>query len=221
MIALATIAAAALLLVRLVRQGPPGLRLVVRALLIAVLVGTVTFEITRAAREGWLSVGAVLPLHLCDAAILLAIFGLIAGQRHVTSILYFWACSGTVLALLTPDLLTGFPAWEFFVFFGLHGGVVVSALVLVFGLGIRPRPGGAVTAFIVTNVYAGAVGLVNLIAGTNFLYLCAKPESATLLDLMGPWPAYLLVGDAIAFVLFWFLGLPFRGRRGVARGAIA
>jgi len=192
---------------------------VVQALLIVVLVGTVTFEITRAAREGWLSVQVVLPLHLCDAAILLAIFGLITGQRHVTSILYFWACSGTVLALLTPDLLTGFPAWEFFVFFGLHGGVVVSALVLVFGLGIRPRPGGAFTAFIVTNAYAGAVGLVNLVAGTNFLYLCAKPESATLLDLMGPWPAYLLVGDAIAFVLFWLLGLPFRGRSGAEKGA--
>jgi hypothetical integral membrane protein (TIGR02206 family) len=220
-IALVAIAAVAFLLVWLVRRASAPQRFVVRALLTAVLVGTVVFELTRAAREGWLSVEVVVPLHLCDAAILLAVVGLLTGQRHVVNVLYFWACSGTVLALLTPDLLLGFPAWEFFVFFGLHGGVVVSALVLVFGIGIRPRRNGALTAFIVTNAYAGAVGLVNLLAGTNFLYLCAKPESATLLDLMGPWPAYLLVGDAIALVLFWLLGLPFRGRPAAERETTA
>jgi hypothetical integral membrane protein (TIGR02206 family) len=215
---LGILAVCAVLIVQLVRRGSARVRLAVRMLLILVLLGTAAFQLLRAAHEGWLSLEVALPLHLCDAAILLAVFGLITLERHVATILYFWACSGTAVALLTPDLFRGFPAWEFLVFFGLHGAVVVSALVLVFGLGVRPRPGAAMLAFLVTNAYAGLVGLVNLLAGTNFLYLCAKPESATLLDLMGPWPAYLVVGDALALVLFWLLGLPFRGRAEARRG---
>jgi uncharacterized membrane protein YwaF len=27
---------------------------------------------------------------------------------------------------------------------------------------------------------------------------------------MGPWPVYILAADAIAFVMFWLLWLPFR-----------
>lgn len=216
--ALASAAAIAGLLVWVVRRGSSSVRLAVRILLIAALVGPVAFEITRAVREGWMSIEFLLPLHLCDAAILLAVFGLVTLQRHAVAILYFWACAGTAIALVSPDLPYGFPHWQFFAFFGLHAAVVASALVLVFGMGVRPSPRAPLWAFLVTNAYAGVVGLVNLAAGTNYMYLCAKPESATLLDLMGPWPAYLLVGDAIALALFWLLGLPFRGKRTASGG---
>jgi hypothetical integral membrane protein (TIGR02206 family) len=207
---LSALLVAAVALVGIVRVGKRRARLTVRALLILTLLGLVGLELTHAAREGWLTLEIVIPFHLCDAAILMAVFGLITLHRGVVTVLYFWTCAGTLLAILTPDLPAGLPVWAWAVFFGLHGTVLVSALVLVFGLEIVPARGAPWRVFLITNAYAGVVGLVNLFAGTNYLFLCRKPAADTLLDLFGPWPAYIFVADVVAFGLFWLLGWPFR-----------
>ena len=132
---------------------------------------------------------------------------------------YFWAGSGSLLAMVTPELPWNFPRWEFVVFFGLHGLVLVAALVLVFGLGLRPRPGAPWRAFGITVGWAALVGLVNLALGTNFMYLRHKPLAATPLDGMGPWPVYIGTGASVALGLFHLLALPFRREWRAARGA--
>jgi hypothetical integral membrane protein (TIGR02206 family) len=160
----------------------------------------------------------VLPLELCDAAMVLAVVTLLAPRRATAEVVYFWAGSGTLLAMLTPELPWSFPRWEFVVFFGLHGLVLVAALVLVFGLGLRPRPGAPWRAFGITAGWAAFVGIVNLALGTNFMYLRHKPLVATPLDWMGPWPVYIATGAAVALVLFHLLSLPFRREWQAARG---
>jgi uncharacterized membrane protein YwaF len=45
------------------------------------------------------------------------------------------------------------------------------------------------------------------------MFLREKPEAASLLDLMGPWPWYILSGALLALALFAALDAPFRGRR--------
>jgi len=60
--------------------------------------------------------------------------------------------------------------------------------------------------------FAAAIGAVNAVAGTNFMYLCRKPKGASLLDSLGPWPNYLLAGAVVALALFWLLWLPARPR---------
>jgi hypothetical integral membrane protein (TIGR02206 family) len=92
--------------------------------------------------------------------------------------------------------------------------VLVAALVLVFGLGLRPRPGAAGRALAATAGWAAFVGLVNVVLGTNYMYLRHKPTVATPLDWMGPWPVYIAVGALVALVLFQVLALPFRAGRG-------
>jgi hypothetical integral membrane protein (TIGR02206 family) len=208
-----------LLLVALVRSRP-RLALPVRVALAAGIVVLVAFELSVGHREGWLGWTALLPLELCDAAMVLAVITLIAPRRSTAEVVYFWAGSGTLLAMLTPELPWNFPRWEFVVFFGLHGLVLVSALVLVFGLGFRPRSGAPWRALGVTAGWAALVGLVNLLLGTNYMYLRHKPIVATPLDWMGPWPVYIAAGAAVALVLFHVLALPFRrewqaARRGV------
>jgi uncharacterized membrane protein YwaF len=95
----------------------------------------------------------------------------------------------------------------------------VAALVLVFGVGLRPRPGAPWRAFGITVGWAALVGLVNFALGTNFMYLRHKPLAATPLDGMGPWPVYIGTGALVALGLFHLLALPFRREWRAVRGA--
>jgi hypothetical integral membrane protein (TIGR02206 family) len=206
---LASVGLLAVALVALVRARP-ALGRPVRLALAAGIVVLVAFEFSVGAREGWLGWTAILPLELCDAALVLAVVTLVAPRRAAAEVVYFWAGSGTLLAMLTPELPWSFPRWEFVVFFGLHGLVLVAALVLVFGLGLRPRPGAPFRVLGITAGWAAIVGLVDLALGTNYMYLRHKPIVPTPLDWMGPWPVYIGVGAAVALVLFLVLALPFR-----------
>ena len=196
-------------LAALVRTRPRAGSLV-RVALFAGISLLLAFELGIAAREGWLTWQTLLPLHLCDAAMVLALVSLLWPRRGPVEILYFWAVAGSGLAMLTPDLPWGFPRWEFVVFFGLHGLVLVAAVVLVFGLGLRPRRGSPGRAFLATLALAAVAGTVDLLLGVNFMFLRGKPPTPTLLDHMGPWPVYIVVAAAVAFALFHLLALPFR-----------
>jgi uncharacterized membrane protein YwaF len=86
----------------------------------------------------------------------------------------------------------------------------VAALLLVFGLGLRPRPGAPWRVFGITGAWAAFVGGIDHVLGTNYMYLCRKPVVATPLDWMGPWPLYIGVGAAAALAFFLLMALPFR-----------
>lgn len=202
--ALGVIALAAWSALRLAPRAGRVLRLALTAVLLALLGG----ELFLAWRGGWLSWMTVLPLQLCDLAVLLAAYALVTLDRRVVGLLYFWALTGTLLATLTPDVAHGFPALDYFVFFGLHGLVIVATLLLVFGLGLLPPADSWWRAFLLTLAYAALVGLVNAALGTNFLYLCRKPVMPTMLDAFGPWPNYLVVCAGLALALFRLLELP-------------
>jgi hypothetical integral membrane protein (TIGR02206 family) len=214
LVAIAFPVAVGIALARQIRARHEGrAALCIRIALSAAILLLAGWVLLEAARGGWLSLELVLPLHLCDLALLLAVYALLARSQPVAEVLWFWAGAGTILAMVTPDVSRGFPDPQFLVFFGLHGLVVASAIVLVFGLGLRPRNGAARRAFLLTAAYAAIVGAVNAILGTNFLFLCRKPAVPTLLDAFGPWPVYIVVAAGLAFVLFHLLALPFRRER--------
>jgi hypothetical integral membrane protein (TIGR02206 family) len=53
------------------------------------------------------------------------------------------------------------------------------------------------------------VGIVNALLGSNYLFIAHKPATASLLDVLPPWPWYLPILEAIALVLIGLLYLPF------------
>jgi hypothetical integral membrane protein (TIGR02206 family) len=210
LLALALTALLAGALARLVERNPGGrAALGVRVGLVGFLLGAILAFFVRESTYRRLEVWDFLPLHLCDFLIFLAVFALVTLSPRACELLYFWS-GGTLLAMLTPDLAAGFPEPYFFVFFGLHGGVVMAAAVLVFGFGRRPGPGAPKRAFLLTLAYAAVVGAFNLAWDTNFLFLCRKPERPTLLDFFGPWPLYLVTAAGVAIVLFHLMAWPFR-----------
>ena len=210
-VAIGLTAAASVGLALFVRARPsgPGVRAGLAAFLLAGAIGYVVAEWWLGILSAW----DFLPLHLCDFAIFVAAFALLTRRQGAVELLWFWALTGTLLALLTPAVSGSFPEWRWLLYFAMHGGVIAAAVVLVLGCGIRPRPGAAWRAFGWTVLYAGVVAVVDLVSGANFLWLRAKPAQATLLDWLGPWPVYLVAAGAIGLAGFHLLALPFRAKR--------
>jgi len=209
---LLALASIATLAVAAIRRGSPRLESVTRIALGAFLAGGLAFALWDSLPLRGLDWLDVLPLHFCDMAVLIAIIALWTRNPLASEILYFWGLTGTLIAMLTPDVDRGFPDPRCISFFALHGMVLVSAVVLAFGSGPRPRPGADLKVFLLTNAYAAVIALIDLTANENYLYLRAKPSQPSLLDVMGPWPWYILAADALAFVLFKALMIPFLNR---------
>jgi hypothetical integral membrane protein (TIGR02206 family) len=156
-----------------------------------------------------------LPLELCDLTLWLTVASMFSLRPTIFEFAYLAGVAGSAMALITPDLWAPLLSYPSTYFFLEHGGVVASLLFLVWTGLARPRPGCVWRALGLVNGYAAALGLFDAVFHSNYMYLCRKPESASLLDLFGPWPAYLLEGEAVGLALFWLLWLPFRrGRRG-------
>ncbi len=196
---------------RVIRRRP-ALEPTVRAGLAGLLLVMTTLHVLWVLDNREVTVWEFIPLHLCDLSIFLALFGLLGKQRRAAELLYFWTCSGTFLAMILPAIDRGFPSFRFFIYFGLHGGVVIAAIVLVYGMRLYPDRRSPLRAFAMTLAYMAAVAVVNLATGQNYLFLVHKPEQETLLDYMGPWPIYIGVALAIGLALFYLLNWPFRTR---------
>lgn len=151
----------------------------------------------------------IAPLHLCDIAVFVGAWALHRRGQLAYELTFLWGLAGTTPAILWPDLAEGFPHFRYFFYFAQHGLIVTAAMYMTFGLGMRPRSRAPLYAWLVLNGYAAALSVVNVLAGTNFLYLCEPPGSSSPLDLFGPWPWYLLGSELVAITAFALLVLPF------------
>lgn len=163
------------------------------------------------ARGTW-SLDFNLPLHLTDVVTVVAVLALWTARPALVELTWFWGLTASLQAVLTPDLGADFPELVYWTFFITHGGAVVAAVMLVIGCGIEPRPGAVKRAFAATLAVAAAAGAANLLTGGNYMWLREKPDTASLLDVMGPWPWYIVTAALLALALFSLLYLPFRRR---------
>jgi hypothetical integral membrane protein (TIGR02206 family) len=150
-----------------------------------------------------------LPLELCDDSLWLVIAALLTLKPAVFDIAYYWALAGASMSLLTPNMSNPSPflAIQFFVD---HGLIVVAVLYLVWSGQARPRRGSVVRAMLALNIVAAVVGTFDYFFKTDYMFLRAKPATVSLMDVLGPWPWYILGCEGVGFGLFLLLYIPFR-----------
>ncbi len=151
-----------------------------------------------------------LPLHLCDAAIIVSFVALLTRKQLPYELAYFWGLAGSVQALLTPALPEAYTAYEFCRFFISHGGIVVAVAYLTFVRGMRPGRRSVLRTIGISLAYAAVAGGVNQLLSSNYMYLCEKPDAVSLLDKLGPWPWYLIPLFGIGMLMIATLYIPFQ-----------
>lgn len=170
-----------------------------------VLIGNETLSWLAAAAHGQV----IIPLQLCDLALVATVWALFRVGSRAGELAYFWVLAGSTQAVLTPDLLDPFPSAGWASFFISHCGMVLGVVYLTATGRIYPTPGSIWRVWLWVNGYAAVAGLVNGIAGTNFGYLARKPSQPSLLDYFGPWPFYILAMEAMAAASFALCYVPF------------
>ena len=208
---LAGIALAGLLLAALCRRVERARRPVRLVLGLGLAVNELVWWCFRYSHEGvhlW-----NLPLQLCDVSLWTTSLACVTLAPALVEFAYFAGFTGAAMALLTPDLWAPWPEYPAIYFFVAHAGIVWGVAVLVMGRVAPLRRGAVWRAFGVLLAYAALAGAFNAISGANYMYLCRKPANPSLLDVMGPWPVYLVGGAAAGLALFWLLWLPVRPRQ--------
>lgn len=152
--------------------------------------------------RGWFAPGNILPLNLCDWADAALIVALLTRNQRAYELGYFWGLGGTLQAVLTPDIGRGFPDIQFLLFMVNHAGLIAALLYLTLGSGLRPLPSSLPRVIAATFAYVAVAGLADYVLGTNYGFLRAKGEHASLLTVLAPWPWY--IGE---MVLIGFLSL--------------
>jgi hypothetical integral membrane protein (TIGR02206 family) len=191
------------------RSLSPGSRSLRLGLAATLFLDTACWEIFLT-RHGLLTFPAHLPVEFCDATLYVTLIALFTLSPAVFDLAYYGALAGTTMALLTPDLWERFPSLTTVHFFFAHGLVVAAVLYLAWSRLARPRKGSVLLAMLGVNLWAAFDGSFDWIFKTNYMYLRAKPGHASLLDILGPWPWYIVATEGVALGLFLLLYLPFR-----------
>lgn len=161
-------------------------------------------------QQGIWHVSDSLPLHMCGISLIMGSALFYTKKQWLFDITYYWSI-GAVMALLTPDITTtGFPSFRYYQFFLSHGLIVTQSVYFIVVLGFKPSKMSLKRTLVFSNIILVLVFIFNHFTGGNYFFVAHKPEAATFIDLLGPWPFYILSLEAVAAFLFTCMYLPFR-----------
>ena len=82
---------------------------------------------------------------------------------------------------------------------------MLAACLLVLGCRRLPRPGAVLAGLRADRGFAGLAAVATVASGGNYMFLRRKPVHGSLLDVMGPWPWYILAAAALGLAIFLLL----------------
>ncbi|MCM3174378.1 TIGR02206 family membrane protein [Paenibacillus sp. MER 99-2] len=179
--------------------------------------------------QAWYIYGGVwslqtsLPLELCSLSLLLSGVVLLTRSRLLHSALLFAGIAGALMAIVTPNLGYGYPHFRFIQFFTAHACIILALLYMTWVEQLRPTWRSVVASMVFVNVAALVVYIMDVILDANYMFLRHKPDTASVLDLLGPYPVYIIGEEILALVMFslmygLFFAIPNRVRSRMKRG---
>jgi hypothetical integral membrane protein (TIGR02206 family) len=196
-----TLIAAVALVVGARRGGEPWAGGARRILALIILAGFAGEQLTYALRGEW-TARVNLPFQLTDAVTIAAVAALWRPLPLLVELVYLWALSASLQAVLTPDLNATAPDALYFTYFATHSGAIAAACLLVFGECRALREGAVARVYAITAAFAAVAAVATLTTGGNYMFLRRRPAHDSLLDVMGPWPVYIAAGAALGLLLF-------------------
>jgi hypothetical integral membrane protein (TIGR02206 family) len=161
----------------------------------------------------------LLPMQLCDWALISIVIALTLRSQLCFELAYFWGLAGTLPALITPELDTSSVA-HVIRFFVVHSAIPAGVLWLIFEFKMRPLPGAWLRIVVWSEIYIALALLANALTGENYGFLSHPPTVRSLLDLFRAQPPWLYVAQInLTALLFYFvLDLPWQIARRRAAG---
>ena len=145
-----------------------------------------------------------LPLHLCGISGLLSIILLIRYNAVIANLLFYWGLTGGFHSLLTPEFDLGMRGYLFYSYFISHGGLIFTAFYIVKHNGYKPEKNSWLKAFLFIQLAVLIIGIFDWATNSNYMYLLAPPIVDNPL-IVGKWPWYIIVFEALAMLHFLIL----------------
>ena len=162
-----------------------------------------------------------LPFQLSDAVRVITAIALLTRAGWAVAISYFWGLTLNLQSIVTPDLnYFDYPALEFVMYWFLHIAAFIVPIIFVWGLGYRPTWRGYGIAYAATLIWAGCASSANMLTGANYGYLSNAPAGPSVLDVLGPWPIYILWEAVIIAAVWAFMTWPWETRTGRSKGTV-
>lgn len=178
---------------------------------ISLILIEVTYHLWMIVNGSW-AVSHAIPLELCSISLILTVLLLLSKKKIFFEVLLFTAILGATQALLSPSLNYDFPHFRFFHFFYSHLMVVWVPLYFTWVKGYRPTIWSVVKLFVFLNGIMPLVILINKFVNGNYMFLSHKPERASLLDVLGPYPWYILSLEGLLISQSLVVWLLFRAK---------
>ena len=152
---------------------------------------------------------ADLPIHLCGFSIYLGAIMLLNKNQRIFELVYFWGLGGAIQAILTPDVITFHTPWHAFSSQVSHGLIILSVSWMLFVENKRCTKGSLLRAILITNLMLVFAGIINYLMGSNYFYLCNKPNTVSPF-LVGDWPNYIIGMEIFGILMMSILYIPMR-----------
>ena len=146
-----------------------------------------------------------LPLELCSLTLLLSALLLLTRTRWLYSALLFAGIAGALMAIVTPNLGYDFAHFRFIQFFTAHAMIILALLYMTWVEQFRPGWRSVAGSMIFVNIAALVVYAADVLLDANYMFLRHKPNTPSVIDMLGPYPVYILGEEVLALVLFTML----------------
>src|SRR5690625_3251302 len=162
---------------------------------------------------GTWSVQQALPIELCSIASLAVGIMLLTKNRFLFETFYFIGIAGAIQSFITLDLFFGFPPFRFLQLLFINFLLILVPYIMFWLYLYKITFFSLINAFLTIYLIAAIVFIIILLIDANYMFLIHKPRSTSLLDILGPYPYYLIALEGIVIIVFFILYLPFISKK--------